>query len=294
LRAATEDKFFDAKGIQIRFVDQGSGEPVVLIHGYSSDIERGWVNAGVLSNLARDHRVLALDLRGHGKSGKPRDPSVYGEEMGQDVVRLLDHLNISRAHIVGYSLGAHITAKLVTTNPERFLTATLGGGAGWRTWTPQRERAAEAAATELEGPIPFRSRVLARVPLDQPPPGDEALRTLSEAEVRRTSSDPMALAAFQRSSRALVSTAAAMAAVRVPVLGVVGSRDPALAAMQELKVILPALTLVVIDGAVHSDGVHGANKRPEFVRAIRELIVTHRNRVEPSPMTPRTIGFEAR
>jgi pimeloyl-ACP methyl ester carboxylesterase len=272
LSAVSQDQSFDSAGVRIRYVDQGSGEPIVLIHGYTSDLERGWVNGGVLSNLAADHRVIALDLRGHGRSDKPRSPSAYGEEMGRDVVRLLDHLTLSRAHIVGYSLGAVIVAKLVTTNPERFLTATLGGGSGWRAWTARREQAAEAAAAEFEGPFPFLSRILAGVPTDQPRPTGEALRKLSEAEVQRTQSDPRALAAFQRSSHALVATAAEMAAVRVPMLGVVGSRDSARAGLQELKAILPALTLVVIDGAVHSDVVRGADRSPEFVRALREFI----------------------
>src|SRR3990172_3098016 len=125
--ASAQDKFFDSNGVRIRYVDQGSGQPVVLIHGFSGNIETSWMDTGVLSNLAKDHRVIALDCRGRGKSDKPRDPKAYGSEVGQDVVRLLDHLKISRAHIVGYSMGAGIVAKLLTTNPNRFLTATLGG-----------------------------------------------------------------------------------------------------------------------------------------------------------------------
>lgn len=71
--ASAQDKYFDSQGVRVRFVDQGSGEPLVLLHGYTSTIERAWVDAGVLPNLAKDHRVIAFDLRGHGKSGKPRD-----------------------------------------------------------------------------------------------------------------------------------------------------------------------------------------------------------------------------
>ena len=124
---------------------------------------------GVLPNLAKDHRVIALDLRGHGKSDKPHDPKAYAE-LGQDVVRLLDHLNIARAHIVGYSLGGAITAKLLTTNPDRFITSTIGGSSGRRSWTDKDERDAETAAAELEGGVPYRSLILATAPTDQPPP----------------------------------------------------------------------------------------------------------------------------
>src|SRR5204862_320240 len=71
-----------------------------------------------------------MDCRGHGKSDKPHEPGKYGVEMVEDVVRLMDHLRIKRAHIVGYSMGSMITAKLLVTHPERLITATLGGGTG--------------------------------------------------------------------------------------------------------------------------------------------------------------------
>ena len=91
------------------------GQPVVLLHGFSGSLDTGWVETGVLPTLASDYRVIALDSRGHGKSDKPHDPQSYGLQMGQDVVRLLDHLHIARAHIVGHSMGAGITAKLLTS-----------------------------------------------------------------------------------------------------------------------------------------------------------------------------------
>src|SRR5215210_3340481 len=75
--AAAEDRFFDAGGVRIRYLDQGSGPAVVLVHGFTGTIERSWINTGILPDLARDHRVLALDLRGHGQSGKPHDPRAY-------------------------------------------------------------------------------------------------------------------------------------------------------------------------------------------------------------------------
>ena len=69
---------------------------------------------------------------GHGKSGKPRGTSQYGVEMARDVIRLLDHLQISRAHMVGYSMGGFIVMNLLAAHPDRFLTATLGGSGGVR------------------------------------------------------------------------------------------------------------------------------------------------------------------
>ena len=99
--------------MRIRYIDQGSGEPVVLVHGLLGNIEASWGDAGIVANLSKDHRVIALDNRGHGKSEKPHDVKKYGKEMVEDAVRLLDHLKIQKAHVVGYSMGAMLTAKLM-------------------------------------------------------------------------------------------------------------------------------------------------------------------------------------
>src|SRR5262245_12151960 len=272
--ASAEDKFFNSNGVRIRFIDQGTGEPVVLVHGYTGVIERAWIETGVLPNLAKDHRVIALDLRGHGKSHKPHDPKAYAE-LGQDVVRLLDHLNIARAHIVGHSLGGNITAMLLTTNPDRFITSTLGGSSGRRRWTYQDERDAEAAAAELESGVPYRSLILATAPTDQPRPTEEAIRKRSQEIV--ATNDPLAHAALVRARRELVVTDSQLAAVRVPTLAVVGSADWALTGVNSLKAVWPALKVIVIQGAVHSSAnERGAQRRPEFVGAIREFVAAHK------------------
>ena len=268
-----QDKYFDSNGVRIRYLDQGSGQPIVLIHGYTSNVERSWMDTGVFANLVKDYRVIALDCRGHGKSDKPRDPRAYGGEMGQDVVRLLDFLKIARAHIVGYSMGGNITAQLLTTNPDRFITATLGGASGRReAWGAQSEQAAEEEAVELENGIPFRSLILRIAPIDEPKPTDEAIRQRSQAMV--AVNDTAALAAFMRGRHAQLVTDAQMAAVQVPTLGIVGGADPNLTGMNSLKTIWPGLKVIIIEGATHA-GVRGAQRRPEFVNAIREFITDH-------------------
>ena len=273
LSAQTADKWFDSNGVQIRYVEQGAGEPVLVIHGYTRSIETNWVEPGVIQNLARDHRVIAFDLRGHGKSGKPTAPAAYGANLVQDAIRLLDHLGIKRAHIVGYSLGATITAKLLTTNPDRFLTATLGGAAGYWNWKPEYDRNAEAYAAELEGEVPFRGLVVAMTPPDEPKRTEEQIRVLSAALA--SVNDVKALAAYNRAgSRALNSTDAEISAIKVPTLGVIGSLDN-VGRMNQLKALLPSLKLVVIDGATHA-GERTVIRRPEFVAAIREFIDGHR------------------
>jgi len=268
-----QDKYFDSNGVRIRYLDQGSGQPIVLIHGYTSNVERSWMDTGVFANLVKDYRVIALDCRGHGKSDKPQDPRAYGGEMGQDVVRLLDFLKIARAHIVGYSMGGNITAQLLTTNPDRFITATLGGASGRReAWGAQSEQAAEEEAVELENGIPFRSLILRIAPIDEPKPTDEAIRQRSQTIV--AVNDTAALAAFMRGRRTQLVTDAQMAAVQVPTLGIVGSADPNLTGMNSLRTIWPGLKVIIIEGATHA-GERGAQRRPEFVNAIREFITDH-------------------
>lgn len=270
---AAQDQFFDSNGVRIRYVDQGSGPPVVLIHGFSGSLESGWVETGVLPNLATDYRVIALDCRGFGQSDKPHDPKSYGIEMSQDVVRLLDHLGIPRAHIVGHSMGAGITAQLLTTNPDRFLTATLSGAAGRQQWTPQDAAAAEAEAVEFEQGIPFRSLILRTAPSDQPKPTDEAIQARSQQLLARN--DRLAMAAVVRSRGEQTFSAVQMAAVQVPTLGLIGSADANLAAMKQLPSVLPTLKVVVIEGATHS-GTLGVTRRPEFVDNFRAFTANHK------------------
>src|SRR5689334_11392989 len=102
-RAAREGRF-DSAGVPIRFIEEGQGEPVVMIHGYTSSTERQFVETGVFGALAARYRTIALDARGHGQSGKPHDRAQYGAEMGRDITRLMDHLGLQRAHILGYSM----------------------------------------------------------------------------------------------------------------------------------------------------------------------------------------------
>lgn len=136
--AALQDQFFDSNGVRIRYVEQGSGaDPVILVHDLGSSIEPQWIDNRIVAGLQRPatFRVVALDLRGHGKSDKPAGELV-GKEMAADVLRLMAHLGITRAHIVGYGLGAGIATYLAATNPERFATVTIAGGAQVKPGTP--------------------------------------------------------------------------------------------------------------------------------------------------------------
>jgi pimeloyl-ACP methyl ester carboxylesterase len=123
-------KFVDIDGVKVHYFDQGKGEPVVLIHGMHSGALLNWKLPGVIDALAKDHRVIAIDLPGHGQSDKPEKEEAYGLKIVDDVLKLMDHLKIEKAHIVGYSLGGMVTVKFLVLHPDRAISGTLGG-MGW-------------------------------------------------------------------------------------------------------------------------------------------------------------------
>lgn len=121
---------FDSAGTRLYYFEQGQGEPVVLIHGWLSSAGVNWALPGLSEALAENFRVIALDVRGHGLSDKPTDEAAYGPQLVEDVARLLDHLEIEQAHLVGYSMGGIIAARFVVDHPDRAISCTLGG-MGW-------------------------------------------------------------------------------------------------------------------------------------------------------------------
>jgi pimeloyl-ACP methyl ester carboxylesterase len=134
----------DANGVKIWYAVQGEGEPVVLIHGWLSSAGINWELPGTSALLAKDHQVIELDMRGHGLSDKPEKEEAYGPELVEDVVRLLDHLKIKKAHIVGYSMGGIVAANFIAKHPDRVLSGTLGG-MGWL----KKEGLAEKAFAQI-------------------------------------------------------------------------------------------------------------------------------------------------
>jgi pimeloyl-ACP methyl ester carboxylesterase len=127
----TTPRLFTSDTVQIRYLEEGSGEPVLLIHGLGGRLE-DWTAAGFVAGLAAARfRVIAYDARGHGESSKFHDSDRYGNEDVADVLRLLDHLSIERAHVIGYSHGSKIASELVAQHPDRVSSVVYGGwGAG--------------------------------------------------------------------------------------------------------------------------------------------------------------------
>src|SRR6266540_2667491 len=113
--------------VEIAYLDEGEGEPIVLVHGFASTKEVNWVHPSWTATLTRaGRRVIAADMRGHGTSAKLYDPADYHTSlMAEDMRALLDHLGLGRADVMGYSMGARITAFLALAHPERVRSAIL-------------------------------------------------------------------------------------------------------------------------------------------------------------------------
>ena len=121
---------FDSAGVKIAYIEAGTGQPVILVHGLYSSAAMNWEMPGIFQTLAEHYHVIALDLRGHGQSDKPIAEDAYGQPMVDDITRLMDHLKIEKVHIAGYSLGGIIVMKFMIDHPERVISGTLGG-MGW-------------------------------------------------------------------------------------------------------------------------------------------------------------------
>lgn len=258
---------FDSNGVKIHYTVEGKGEPVLLIHGFAANADFNWRQPGVIKALAEKYQVIALDNRGHGQSGKPHDPQKYGEEMAEDAVRLLDHLGIKKAHIVGYSMGGMITAKLLTTHPDRFLTATLGGHGGLKEGDDMNRLAPLVESLEAgKGIAPL---LIALNPKGKPLPTAAEIEQINK--VLTSFNDQKALAAVVRSWKGLVVTYAKLKANQVPTLALIGELDPLKAGVDALEGKLPNLKVVVIKGADHMD----APRNEEFVKELKAFLAAH-------------------
>jgi pimeloyl-ACP methyl ester carboxylesterase len=267
-----EESSFDSKGVKIHYLVEGEGEPVVLIHGFVVNKEIQWGLPGIIKALAKDYRVIALDNRGHGKSDKPTDPKQYGMEMVEDVVRLMDHLHIKKAHVVGYSMGAIITSKLMVAHPERLLSATLGGAGPFREGTPPPKFIPELIDS-LEQGKGMGPLIVALTPPGKPKPTEEQIDQINQLMVGKRGK---VLAAVVRGWKDLTVTDEQLKANKVPALALIGEVDPLKKSVDAIKDRMTHLQIVVIDKGDHVSAF--ADK--QFIRGLRKFLEKHRQKVK--------------
>jgi len=226
---------FVSDGIRLAFIDEGAGEPVLLIHGFASSVRHNWIEPGWVSFLTRNgFRVVAFDNRGHGESDKLYDRALYGAPlMAEDARRLMDHLALPRADVMGYSMGARITAFLALTHPQRVRSAIFGG-LGANMVRPM-------AGT---GPI---ANALEAASIDEV---KNATARTFRAFAERTGSDLKALAACIRGSREPI-TREMVASLTCPVLVAAGTEDVIGGQAEELASLIPGAQALPIPRRDH-------------------------------------------
>jgi pimeloyl-ACP methyl ester carboxylesterase len=263
--ASAADEFFDSNGVKIRYVAEGQGEAIVLIHGWMGDSSMWGQDATGHTKLTPPdgYLVIALDCRGHGQSDKPHDPAQYGSEMAADVVRLLDHLKIEKAHLIGYSMGSFIVGKVAATNPQRVLSVIYGGQAPLLTGeSGSREIDAFAEAVDKgQGLGPY---IIEMTPPGRPKPTPEQADAI--AKFLYGGKDLKAFAAAGRSFNGLEVKAEDLKKCSAPALFIYGSKEP-----ENLKTRVAALRAIlsrseekVIEGADHMT----TPANPEFASTI--------------------------
>jgi len=258
--AQNPDQFLDSGGVKIRYVIAGKGEPVVLIHPFAASAE---IWEPIIKDLSQNYRVIAMDCRGHGKSDKPHDPKQYGIKMVDDVVRLLDHLEMKKATIVGYSMGGSIAIKMLTEHPDRFRAAIIGGSLGFTRYESEHDEAPRLGPSLLSG-MPLSEAMIASAPADWPKPSPQQREMMKRMDAAQ---DPIALGAETVSHEGLWVDDVELKSITVPTLVIYGGNDrPAF--YESAKSRFPNLQFKKIEGAGHGP----AMQSPEFTKDIQEFL----------------------
>lgn len=250
---------FSSDGVTIAYIDlvptgEANGDTVVLVHGFASNHMINWVNTQWTKTLTHaGYRVVALDNRGHGMSEKLYDPAAYSSQiMAEDVARLMEHLHLKQADVMGYSMGARISAHLAQAHPDKVRSLLIGG----------------LGIHLIEGvglPLGIADAMEARAVEDLSDPMQRMFRAFAEA----TKSDLKALAACIRGSRQTM-TAADLAEIGMPVLVSVGTNDPVAGAGQPLAALFPHGQAFDIVGRDHNLAVGDRSHKQavlDFLRA---------------------------
>jgi pimeloyl-ACP methyl ester carboxylesterase len=226
---------FHANGLELAYLDEGTGDPILLVHGFASSARVNWVNPGWVETLVNaGRRVIAIDNRGHGDSAKLYDPADYRLPlMTEDARALLDHLSVERADVMGYSMGARIAAYVSIAHPERVRSLILGGlGIG--------------LVTGLASSEPIAAALEAATIAEVSDPQGRAFRQFAE----QTKSDRRALAACMRAVRHQIA-AEDVARIAAPTLIAVGTRDLIAGSAADLAALMPNAQVLDIPGRDH-------------------------------------------
>lgn len=232
-------KRFAANGAEIAYLDEGEGEPVLLLHGFASNMALNWLNTSWVKTLTRNgFRAIAMDHRGHGESQKFYDQEAYHpHRMADDAASLLHHLSIARAHVMGYSMGARIGVFLSLSHPELLKSLIIAGmGAN--------------LVIGVGAPGPIAAALEAPSADDVVNAAAKSFRLFAE----QTKSDRKALAACIRASRVKIA-AEDLSRLKLPVLIAVGTEDVIAGPADALQPLIPGAQVLHIMGRDHMKAV---------------------------------------
>ncbi len=235
---------FNSSGLTLAYNDIAGdgGQTVVLVHGFATSAEENWRRLGWFGAFERrGARVVALDLRGHGRSDKPHDASAYDvATMADDAIALMDHLDIGAADLMGYSLGARLVARTAASHPGRVGNLILGG-VGARMLEPRETHLGAMTMAEA-----MRAPEISTIT-------DPTLRGFRQF-AENQGEDRLALAACSEGLAASM-VQVPFEAIRSPTLIVAGNRDEIAGSPDELADVIPGAKAVTLPGCDHFNAI---------------------------------------
>ena len=258
----THEYFTAADGVKIHYMRLGdSGSHVVLIHGYTGSAEGNWFQNGIADALAETHRVVAIDCRNHGRSDKP-NPRGFG--IPSDVLELMDHLKIEKAHIHGYSMGGAITARLLASDPERFITAAFGGSGiretdpAWAAKVPADKEGRDQQEAEVGRALRVRSAMDNGVSREAAEKAASTPRQPNRNIASATTRNPMRRPGLKID----------LTKISIPVLAINGEYDRPLSKTHRMRRELSNFTDVVLPGKSHLTAIVGGYMPVQYVTSL--------------------------
>ena len=251
------DFFTTSDEVRIHYYTLGTEGPwVMLIHGYTDTAKRMWIDTSIAGKLAVNHRVVALDNRNHGESDAP---TPNGAGRAEDVIELMAHLGIAKAHIHGYSMGGGITGRLLASHPEKFITAGFGGSGIYEKDENVRE---QVATLDPEMPEPEGLAAAAYQRLrERAAAARSATGSASESSSRRSFRTPLDID---------------LTTIDVPVIAINGEYDRPYSKSHRMWRELKHFTNVVLPGRNHMTAIAvGVPMDEIYVNALVKFINAH-------------------
>jgi pimeloyl-ACP methyl ester carboxylesterase len=262
--------FTTSDNIKIHYLTLGDkGSWVVLIHGFTGNAKGNWFDNGIAQALAKNHRVVAIDNRNHGKSDKP---TLNGPGRAEDTIELMDHLKIAKAHIGGYSMGGAFTGALLASHPERFITAHFGGAGimetdpEWVKKLPPDHQGTNPMEAELSHQLRIHHA------MDNGMTREEAEKLAAQPPARRAAP----------AARGTAPAAAAparppldLAKLNIPIIIINGEYDRPRAKSTRAAREANDVTIVVLPGKQHLSAIVAGSMPKEYLTSLVGFINTH-------------------